>query len=186
MTLVLKDDHIEYKGKLLVSYDNFSGADIFWDNVQSTLNAISLDSLFTFKGDKVNYIENTVDGLLVKGFCLALMFARNYGFRSNIDLSIYNSLWKNYISNLHTNPLNIYEIGVAVTDDIDSLESAIYEDVIVLENKKYTLYSSIDWKCVIGFTSDFEDGDEELSSEILMALGLLEARNIGLDEGKPR
>ena len=114
------------------------------------------------------------------------MFARNYGFRSNIDLSIYNSLWKNYISNLHTNPLNIYEIGVAVTDDIDSLESAIYEDVIVLENKKYTLYSSIDWKCVIGFTSDFEDGDEELSSEILMALGLLEARNIGLDEGKPR
>ena len=57
MTLVLKDDHIEYKGKLLVSYDNFSGADIFWDNVQSTLNAISLDSLFTFKGDKVTILR---------------------------------------------------------------------------------------------------------------------------------
>jgi hypothetical protein len=186
MTLIIQDDYLEYKGNTIVAYDSFDGVYIFWDVVQKAINDIPMESLFTLKSNEIKYKDEVVDELLVKGFCLSLMFARNYGFRSNIDLNIYNELWKNYVSNLRMNSYNIYEIGVAVTDDIDSLESAIYEEAVVIDNKKYTMYSSIDWKCVLGFTSDFADGDEELNSEILMALSLLEARNMGLSEGRPR
>ena len=188
MALNLKDDLIAYNDNILVDFLDRDDVMVYWDNVAVAIEDIKMESLFIFTGnDQVARLKvGLEDNFLIKGYCLALMFARNWGFRSNIDLHLFENVWNNWSAS--ANPkrdVAIFGTEVAVTEDIDKTDTSIYEEIYIVGNRKYTMYASVDWKAVLAQMSIFDDGDKDLNVDILLALGLSEARQQGLKEGGP-
>jgi hypothetical protein len=186
MSLKFQEGMILYNSKLLVSWDDFDEARVYWDTVDFVINDIDISSLIKVTKEGLEYQSEKAEELLVKSYCLALMFAFNYGFRSHIDLESYSRVWEGYSIHVNNRDVDMFESEIIITDDIHSTEITCYEDSEVIQGRKYTLYSSVNWKSVFGFVHKFyeTENDQDVEDEHLMALGLMQARDDGLKNGK--
>jgi hypothetical protein len=123
---------------------------------------------------------------LIKSFCLSLMFARNYGFKTHLNLTTHKENWKLYESaSRHPSSDIMLFVVETIIDEDDKEESSFFnEDYVFIDGQKHILSVMVDWQNVFNvLMSNSSSHNEEQRINGIMAKAIHTCYEQGLKEG---